>query len=550
MFSYKGIDNDYKYKRGTIEAENEIEAINLIKEKENILIIVSLKKVINVKIINNIRSGIGSQVVNLENQVNNYTKKVSERKETKKVKKKEEKELNKDSTLVKKSPILRALNNIADRLPSRKHKIIMDEDMYNNLQFMFKEQGQQRMSEQTSDGSSISIVNNEFNDNKIANVKENTKKDNFNEKSINWSLLDESDDPAIRANRKIKVKENEIIMFTRRLHIMISSGMSLLSSLTLLQKTSSKNMAKVLRGVLNDIEEGNSFSEAISKYPRQFNYAYVSLVSIGETSGSLDKSLKDIIKLKEQEQKVMRKVRNASIYPAIVGFVLVVMMIAAAVFFLPRFEEMYQEQELPIPGFTQLVFGIASKLPYVIGFLALAFLILTFLRKKVPEINYLYRRYVDKLMLKIPVVKSIMNALYMYSFSSTISLMLDNGIRLSDTLSLTGKTINNIYIKNEIEDVGQLMTHGLTFSEALDQQPHFDDILVNIALTGEESGQMVFSLSQVADFFEIELNKRVDAMMEAVPPLSIALIALIAAPVIVAAYLPILEISSGAGLGL
>lgn len=551
MFSYKGIDNEYKYKRGTVEANSEIEAINLIKSDENILIIVGLKKISNIKFINNIRKGFTTQVVTVENRINNYTRKISERKEKNKIKTKQKEDSAEGKTeLSRKSPILRGIGKLAASIPSRQNKIVIDEDMYDNLQFMFKEQSQ-RDKEEKQNNYSMSITRSDFSDNKISDVKENKKKDNTNEKEINWSLLDvDEENPEIKYNRKIKVKEKEIIMFTRRLHIMLSSGVTLLSSLSLLEKTSSKNMSKVLAGVLSEIQQGMGFSEAIAKYPRQFNYAYVSLVAIGETSGSLDRSLSDIIKMKEQEQKVKRKIRTASIYPMIVGFVLVVMMIAASVFFLPKFEEMFVEQELATPRFTQIVFGIAGKFPMIISIIAVFVIILTFARKKVPEINYMYRRYIDKSMLKLPVMRAIMNSMYMHSFSSTISLMLNNGIRLSDTLSLTGKTINNIYIKNEIEDIGQLMTHGLTFSEAMAEQPHFDDILVNIALTGEESGQMIFSLQQVADYFEIELNKQVDAMMEVVPPLSIALIALLAAPVIIAAYLPILEISTGAGLGL
>lgn len=551
MFSYKGIDNDYKYKRGSVDEETEIKAINKIKAEENILIIVSLKKVMNIKFMNILRSNVGIQVVNMENSMNNYTRKLNEKRDKRKVEKIQDEAEGK--TLATKSPILKAISGIAAKIVPSK-KIVVDQDMYNNLQNMFKEQSEREEKQQL--GYSMTIPKDEFSTSKINEVKETKKRNNAEEKSINWNLLDvDEDDIQIAKNKKIKVKESEMIMFTRRLHIMLSSGVSLLSSLTLLQKTSGekrsgKNLSKVLTGILDEIQLGSSFSEAIAKYPKQFNYAYVSLVAIGETSGSLDRSLSDIIKMKEQEQKIMRKIRTAAVYPMIVGFVLVVMMIGAAVFFLPAFETMFEEQGLSIPRFTQIVFGIAGFVPWIVLIITVLVLLLTYARKKVPEINYIYRRYTDKFALKFPVMKNIMNAMYMHSFSSTISLMLNNGIRLSDTLSLTGKTINNIYIKNEIEDIGMLMTHGLTFSEAMAEQPHFDNILVNIALTGEESGQMIFSLSQVADFFEIELNKKVDAMMEAVPPLSIFLIAILAAPVLIAAYLPILEMSSGAGLGL
>lgn len=136
----------------------------------------------------------------------------------------------------------------------------------------------------------------------------------------------------------------------------------------------------------------------------------------------------------------------------------------------------------------------------------------------------------------------------MLSFSSTIGMMLDNGIRLSDTLSLTGKTINNIYIKNQIEDIADLMVHGLTFSEAISEQENFDDILVNVVLTGEKSGQMVFSLKQVAEYYQEELTRQIDSLLELIQPISIFLIGIVLAPIIIAAYLPILEMSSGGGV--
>ena len=337
-------------------------------------------------------------------------------------------------------------------------------------------------------------------------------------------------------------------MFTRRLHIMLSSGVPLLSSLISLQETSSKEMSRVLASVNEDIQLGHSFSEAIAKFPRQFNTTYVALVSIGETSGSLQKSLKDILRVKDQEQKVSRKINVASVYPVVISIILVVFMFAAYMFFIPQFSEHFEGIGMELPQFTQLIFGIGEFFPYIFGTIAFIVIVFLFLKKNIPEVNYMYKRYADKIKLKMPVIKNVTSASYMYSFSSSIALMLDNGIRLSDTLSLTGRTINNIYIKNEIEDVANLMVHGLTFSESLREQENFDEILINIALTGEKSGKMVFSLNQVAEYYEQELSRQIDALLELVQPLSILLIGLTIAPIIIAAYLPILDMSSGAGL--
>ena len=337
-------------------------------------------------------------------------------------------------------------------------------------------------------------------------------------------------------------------MFTRRLHIMLSSGVPLLTSLISLKNTSSEKLEMVLSKVIEDIQIGRSFSEALSKFPNQFDTTYVALVSIGETSGSLQQSLKDIIRVKEQSEKIDRKIKVASVYPIAIGAVLVLFLIGANFLFIPKFSAQFEAQGTELPQFTQLVFGISAYFPWIMGAVVLMIMMFIILDRKIPEFHYLWRRNWDKFKLKAPVIKNVSNASYMYSFSSNIALMLGNGIRLSDTLTLTGKTINNIFLKNDIEDVSNLMIHGLTFSESLEQQENFDVILTNIASTGEQSGKMVFSLEQVAEYYEQELTRQIDSLLELVQPVSILLIGLTIAPIIIASYLPILDMSSGAGL--
>lgn len=533
MFSYKGVDSNYNYKVGTVEAANEVEAVKKIKEEEDILIVVGLNRVSKLKIANTLTHRIRQRMVEIENNV---------KRKRQKSKKNKKKRANKNQSMSEKSPVLRAIRKVSEKY-SKKGPVKVTEEAEKQVQFIFKG---------TMNDYEDMIESGELTENKISYSKNVSKDDDKTGREINWELLDSNtdNDPQIISNNKLKVKEKEVIMFTRRLHIMLTSGVSLLNALTLTQETSSKNMSLILKGILEDINMGNSFSKAISKYPKVFNAAYVSLVSIGETTGELDSCLVDIIRMKEQEQKVMKKVKTASIYPGIIGLVLTVMMTAAAFFFLPKFEEMYENQNLNVPLFTEIVFSIAGMIPIFILIIVILTLTITILRKKVPKVNYAYAGLKDKLLLKVPIVKGITNALYMYYFSSTVSLMLKNGIRLSDTLSLASRSINNIYLRNEIESVGQLMIHGLSFSEALRKQDYFDDILINITQTGEESGQMTFSLTKVSEYYQGELNSKVDAMMEIIPPMSIIFIGVITAPVIVAAYLPILEISSGSGLSL
>lgn len=569
LYSYKGIDKDYKYKRGTVESDSDLEAMNKIKENEDVIVIIHLKKTSNNPVISNIRNTVNSRIQNVENKMNDRTNKIIQRDKQKSsslvdtenltekspilrgiknlTSKFSNKEKSEDSSesLADRSPILKGINNLASSITNRNKKIIVDEDMYDNLQEMFKHKHENTNRQPNYNAEHSQI---ELSQNKVNKTERKVSKDKLEGKKINWSLIETDDSPEAKENMKIKIKSKEILMFTRRLHIMLSSGVPLLTSLISLRNTSSEDLEMVLSKVIKDIQVGRSFSEALAKFPRQFDTTYIALVSIGETSGSLQQSLKDIIRVKEQSDKIDRKVKVASVYPVAIGIVLVLFLIGANFLFIPKFSAQFEAQGTELPQFTQLVFGISEYFPWIMGAVALMIIIFIILDRKIPEFHYLWRRNWDKFKLKAPVVKNVSNASYMYSFASNIALMLGNGIRLSDTLALTGRTINNIFLKNDIEDVSNLMMHGLTFSESLEQQENFDVILINIASTGEQSGKMVFSLEQVAEYYEQELERQIDSLLELVQPVAILLIGLTIAPIIIAAYLPILDMSSGAGL--
>lgn len=550
LFSYRGINSEYKYKRGYIESETELDAMDKIKEEKDVIVIISLKKAYNIRGLSVIRENLNTQLENFENKLNDRTRKAAnkEREKAKKGKSSSKEEDSKDKSLANKSPILRAINKLVSRnkAPVKGKNIVVSEDMYDNLQEMFKERTESEQREAATSYNS-EYIEDELANKKVQKSDRKQKRESVKGSELDWSLIENDNNPEYKKNMKIKVKEKEMTMFTRRLDIMLSSGMPLLNSLLSLQETSTPALSAVTESITDDIQQGSSFSEAISKFPRQFNYTYVALVSIGEKSGNLEKSLKDIIKIKDQQRKINSKMKVASMYPIVIGVVLVALMAGAFLFFIPGFEGLYEDQDMEMPAFSQVVFAIAGIFPVIIIGAVILIILFTILRKKIPEVNYTYRRYVDKLALKTPVLGKVNNASYMLSFSSTIGLMLDNGIRLSDTLSLTGKTINNIYIKNQIEEISQLMIHGLTFSEAISEQENFDDILVNVVLTGEKSGQMVFSLKQVSEYYDEELTRQIDSLLELIQPISILLIGLSLAPIIIAAYLPILELSSNTG---
>lgn len=555
LYSYKGINKEYKYKRGMIEAKSDVEAISKIKETEDVIVLVGLTRTSSNKMLVNIRTSLNKQLEIAENKLNEQTKKLIRKDREKKLKKKTvDKE--QDDSLANRSPILRGINTLANKLKAieikmpkkSSKKIVIEEDMFENLQNMFKQAESLEAIKNTDYNKEIIRAEESLSSQKVKKAPLPKKKDKNEGKKLDWSLLETKDTPEIKNNMKIKVKQKEIIMMTRRLHIMLSSGVPLLSSMESIKNTSSEKLAQVLDSIISDVQRGITFSEALSKFPRLFDTTYIALISIGETSGTLEKSLEDVLRVKDQEQKVKRKIKVASVYPAIISIVLVVFMIAANLWFIPQFKNQFEQQGLQLPAFTRIVFKISDYFAYIAIGLGILIAIFIVLKRNIPEVNYMYRRYYDKLKLKFPVIKKLNNASYMYSFAINISLMLKNGIRLSDTLTLTGKTIDNIYIRNEIEEIGGLMVQGLTFSEAISQQEDFDPTLTSIAMTGEKSGRMSFALQQVAEYYEQELTRQIDSLLEMVQPITLLLIGLIIGPIIIAVYLPILNMSSGAGI--
>lgn len=550
LFKYKGVNKKGKYARGFINAESVQDAISDLKNEYNLSVIVYLKETIDNVFINKIRSHIEERIETLENNLIGTKKEKKEKKLTKIRKKKKnvftktEKNLN------------NMFLNLQNKFLKRRQILKMNKEAYRR----FSDNVFIELDKEDSSLSNLNNLNNpnnnhdkltdeellheDFKQSFLNNLTTNQNNIDTGNK-IDWELIGDGDDLTVAKKLNVKIKESEILLFTRRLQIMLSSGISLIDSLLVLKNTSGEDFSKILTEIIEDIELGNSFSQALSKFPDHFDHIYVALVSVGEKTGNLETSLLDIIKLKEQEIKVKKKVKTASIYPTIVGFVLIAIMTLGALFFIPTFREMFAEQGVQLPLLTRFIFRVSDIFPYFVGITTLIVIIFNFLKENNEIVYRKYRLFRDKFILKCPVVKDVANMSYMYSFSSTVASMLKNGIRLKDTLKLASRTIDNVYIKNEIMNASSLMVNGLTFSEALSKQEYFDDILVNIVLTGEESGQMSFSLAKIAEYYNNELDRQISNLMELVQPISIIIIAIFVVPVIIGIYLPVIEISSG-----
>lgn len=549
LYRFKGIDDKGSIKRGTVKAKDKVSALRIIKTERNIRAIIDIERQSEIPFIRKTREALEKQIEEAENKQRERSMQKRKEKEKKKKQKKKKTKKKKEKKSFKdmlETNISFSLRNAKKR--NSKYKKEVDKESYDELIRLFNSQF---VEDELSNNNLYNSNYEDESDKPKLREKKMEKKQRRGEQSLNWGLIENNtDDPLLKKHMKIKIKDRDVLMFTKRLQIMLSSGMSLTHSLSVLSKTKSSKMNYVVKNILIDIQSGMPLSNALARFPRQFNYFYIALVSIGESAGTLQDVLLDIVESKEQQGKVSKKMKTASIYPSLIGIVLVSVLVLGSIFFVPRFEEMFLEQGMDLPLITRFIFSTARKMPLITVSAIIFLASFSILKRRSKRIARFHKKNKDKFILSCPFFNKVFKANYMYNFSFTIALMLKNGIRLKDSLLLAQKTIDNIYIKSQVSDISDLIVQGASFSEAIAKQEDFDEIIENIVLTGEESGQLSSTLTHISKFYSEEVSKYVDRLSELIQPVSILLVALFVVPVIFAIYLPILELSSGALLDL
>lgn len=364
---------------------------------------------------------------------------------------------------------------------------------------------------------------------------------------LDWDTTGEVEE-RVKKKKIGRVKEDEIILFTKRLALMLASGLTILKALDLLHSTASKNMKEVLLNITDEMRKGVPASKAFKGYPRIFDSAYLALLVIGESTGNMSGCLKDIVVYKERKKKLQSKIRSASVYPIILGGVITIVVMLGSVYFIPIFRGLFEQQGVELPYLTRVVFNAADHAPRNIGIMFLLVVFLCLGKKKIRWLDRGISRLLSHLSYKLPILRGIVSALNMYTFSATTSLMLSNGLKLTDTLQMVRGVLKNVHIKKEVSKLQEKVLQGVSMSGAMKELKYFDPLMYSIVQTGEETGQMSDVLLDISKYYDEIVNNRITVFTEMFQPLAILVVGLLAIPVILAVYLPILDISTGMGM--
>lgn len=335
-----------------------------------------------------------------------------------------------------------------------------------------------------------------------------------------------------------KVKQKDLVVFTRQLSTMISAGVPLTRSLATLQaQTDNKYFEKVIAGMSKEIESGQPLADTLGKYPGVFNDVYVNMVRAGEAGGILDEILKRLAAQVEKDATIRKKIKSASAYPVVIFFITIIAFFGIMIFVIPKLGAIIKDLGGPdaqLPVYTQAMLNISdfmrgNAVVLVIGTVAAVFFIRRYI--KTPGGKYKFHG----LMLKIPILKIIITKIAIARFARTFASLMSAGVSVLDALEVTGGAIGNKVIEAELKNAAHAVRNGKQLSEPLGASVYFPPIVSQMLAIGEETGQTDTILLKVADFYEEEVDAVIDGLSSLIEPAMIivlgGMVGLIAASV-------------------
>ncbi len=357
----------------------------------------------------------------------------------------------------------------------------------------------------------------------LVNVREAPKKINFN----------------IGGAQRIKTRD--IVIFTRQFATMINAGLPLVQSLNILaQQSENKALAEVTKAVVYDVESGNTLADAFAKHPRAFSVLYVNMVAAGEAGGILDTILQRLATFLEKNDALVRKVKGAMVYPAVIMSVAVIAIAVLLIFVIPVFKEMFASVNMELPLPTRIVIGLSA---FVTG---KWYLIIGGIGGAVFAIRRYYgtvsgRKQIDAGLLKAPVLGDLLRKSAVSRFTRTLGTLISSGVSILEGLEITAKTAGNMVIHDAVMASRQSIAGGETIAAPLERSKVFPPMVISMIAVGEQTGGLDEMLSKIADFYDEEVDVAVTALLSLMEPIMIVVLGVVVGGMVVAMYLPIFD---------
>ena len=339
-----------------------------------------------------------------------------------------------------------------------------------------------------------------------------------------------------------KITTKDITVFSRQMATMMSSGVPLVQSFEIVGRGhENKAMQQLIMGIKADVEAGGSLNEALAKHPRQFDELYINLVVAGEHAGILEDILHKLATYMEKTEALKSKIKGALFYPIAVIVVAFVITCILMIFVIPQFEDLFNGFGADLPALTRVVIDMSA------WFQAKWWLMLMVIGGTITGLMQLKKRslkfahFLDRLMLKLPVIGDILNKSAIARFARTLSTMFAAGTPLVEAMTSVAGACGNIVYYEAVMKMRDEIATGTQLQVAMRETQLFPNMVVQMVSIGEESGALDSMLSKVADWFEQEVDDAVDALTSLLEPIIMAVLGVLIGGLVIAMYLPIFK---------
>ncbi|WP_139977524.1 type II secretion system F family protein [Nocardioides litoris] len=339
-----------------------------------------------------------------------------------------------------------------------------------------------------------------------------------------------------------RVKLKDLAVFSRQFATMLSAGLPLIRCLSILaEQTENDELARVLRLVKTDIEEGNPLSRALERHPKAFPPLMVNMVKAGEVGGFLDQTMLQIAEAFEADVKLRGKIKAALTYPVVIFILAILMCVGMLLFIVPVFEKMFSSLggELPLP--TRVLVALSAGLKTGAPFIAVGMVgALVWWRKNAHKPAV--RNVVDPLKLRLPVFGNLFQKVAIARFTRNFGTLLRSGVPLLQALDIVAETTGSVVISRALRDVQDSVRQGESIHKPLAEHEVFPPMVVQMVAVGEDTGAIDEMLGKIAEFYDEEVESTTEQLTALIEPLMIAFLGGVVGSMIIALYMPIFKV--------
>lgn len=341
-----------------------------------------------------------------------------------------------------------------------------------------------------------------------------------------------------------KVSFKDVVYMTRQFSIMLDAGLTLIDSVEILKRQAKKqSVHRMLSNIEKSLRDGDTFSTALSKYPKQFSNFYVALVRSGEASGKLDEILTKLAKHMETQREFRQKIRNAMIYPTVIVIAMLAMMFVMFTFVMPQLLSLYESFNVDLPTSTKIIMSISNFMQlywmYVLaGIIAIVIGSIKFKQsKKGTEIF-------DTFALKLPVLGNISKTSALVDATRTLSILVSSGVPILDSLEIVVDVNNNIIFRKAFIRIKEKVERGLSVGKAMSTESIFPESLIQMTIVGEQTGHLDETLMKLSEYYQTESEMAVKAMLALLEPAILVVLGISVGFLVMSVITPIFSLTN------